>query len=143
MNEDKAPGQPNIIIQGPLRDEKVELDSNRISQQQETGWEFLQRLAIPATWEEICMQAQNYIFLGWFVVGLLLVAVDHALYPVAVIILLALVPSIYLAGWLSNRYKSARVFLRYRLLLLAIGGILFAPAPLTAWFEWLKSLFNR
>ena len=139
-----APGQPQIVIKGDFgQQEKVELDSNRLDQQKETGWEFLQRLAFPASVAEIQLQAQQYLFAGWFAVGLLMLLIDSQLYVVVAVFLLALVPSLALTGWMSERYKSARLFIRYRLLLLAIGGLVLGVAPLSQVFNFIKELFDR
>ena len=141
---DNAPGQPQIVIKGDFgQQEKVELDSNRLDQSKETGWEFLQRLAFPASVAEIQLQAQQYLFAGWFVVGLLLLLIDSQLYVVVAVFLLALVPSLALTGWLSERYKTARLFIRYRLLLLAIGGFGLGIAPLSQVFQFVKEVLDR
>lgn len=138
-----APGQPNIIIKGEFgQQEKVEIDSNRLDQQKETGWEFVQRLAFPASVVELQLQAQSYLFAGSFAVLSLLVLMDLQLWPVVVLSLLALVPGVAVAGWLSETRKAARLFIRYRLLLLFVGGVL-GVMPLSVFIQFVKELIDR
>lgn len=141
---DQSPGTPQIVFNGDFgQQEKVEIDSNRLDQQKETNWEFLQRLAFPASVAEIQLQAQQYLFAGWFCVGLLLLLIEAQLYVVVAVFLLALIPSLAFTAWLSERYKSARVFLRYRLLLLAVGGFGLGFVPLSQVFQFVKELLDR
>lgn len=140
---DQAPGAPNIIIKGAFDEpKKMELDSNRLDQQKETGWEFLQRIALPASVIELQIQALSYLFAGWFAVGLLIALIDARLFVVVAVALLAIIPSVAIAGWLSERYKNAALFIRYRLLLLFFGGVL-GVAPLSVLIQYVKELFNH
>jgi len=140
--DNNAPGAPQIIIKGAFEDKQVQVDSNRLDQQKETGWEFVQRIAFPASVLEQQIQALGYLFAGSFGVLVLMQLMEWQAWPAVVLMLLILVPSVGLAGWLSETRKNAQLFIRYRLLLLFFGGVL-GVAPLSQVFQFVKELLDR
>ena len=128
MSDEANPNTTPIVIQTNYEAEKLDLGNNRFSQASETGYELLNKLAFPASWPEILLQANRYLFSGllWGTFALVMVPA----YPVlAVPFAVVSVAAAFVGHWMSQRYSSARLFLRYRFILFFLGGLVLAPLP--------------
>lgn len=136
---EQPPGTPNIVVNTGLKPEVVKLDTNRIDQQKETQWEWMQTLAIPATLAEINLQLLSYTLGMAFTVNVLRSLVP-VLPQVIIPVGMMLVAGVLLSAYAVQKIPESRFFIGYRLFWLAIGVCLAYYQEL---FDWLKTTTDR